>query len=89
MNLNNASAKSDQRIEVWICIIKPSQTNYTPHAIVFFSRKPLQMMIFSASRHHKGDPAESDHNLLCWEIDFASATSLQSSKFVSKSLQVK
>jgi len=33
----------------------------------------------SASRRHKGDAAESDRNLLCWEIDFASATHLPSS----------
>jgi len=43
----------------------------------------------SASRHHKGDAVEADRNFLCWEIDFASATDLQSSNIVSKSFQVK
>jgi len=40
-------------------------------------------------RHHKGDTTESDPKLLCWEVDCASATHLQSRKFVSKSLDVK
>jgi len=42
-----------------------------------------------ASRHHKGDTVESDRKVFCWEIGFVSATHLQSSKFVSKSLHVK
>jgi len=38
----------------------------------------------TASRHHKGDAAESDRNLLCKEINFASVMHLQSSNLQAK-----
>jgi len=60
--------------------------SHLPIALMLTIRIIAALQFLSSLGHHKG---ESDRKLLCWEIDFASATPLQSSKFVSKSLQVK
>ena len=60
--------------------------SHLPIAPMLTTRIIASLRFLTSLGYHKG---ESDRKLLCWEIDFAPATHLQSSKFVSKSLHVK